>query len=143
MDVAADGDTVIRDPEGAEHRHGALGWWGRPGQGSRWAWECHRVRQGLPSDSPKVCPPPSQFPFPSSAPTVLFHLELEGAVFFCKSEIVSRVPVMAQWLTNPTGNHEVACSIPALAQWVNDPALPELWCRSQMRLRSGVAVALA
>ena len=34
------------------------------------------------------------------------------------------VPVVVQWLTNPTRNHEVAGSVPALAQWVNDPALP-------------------
>ena len=40
------------------------------------------------------------------------------------SEIKVGVPIVAQWLTNPTRNHEVAGSIPALAQWVNDPALP-------------------
>ena len=40
-------------------------------------------------------------------------------------------------VTHPTSIHEDADSIPGLAQW------DELWCRLQMRLRSGVAVAVA
>ena len=54
-----------------------------------------------------------------------------------------RVPVVAQWLTNPTRNHEVAGLIPGLAQWIrvldvsygvgrrhgSDPVLLWLWRR--------------
>ena len=33
------------------------------------------------------------------------------------------VPVMAQWLMNPTRSREVARSIPGVAQWVKDLSL--------------------
>ena len=75
---------------------------------------------------------------------VLFKVILLSHLMRCSFKDVSLgVPVVAQWLMNPTRNHEVAGSVPALAQWVNDPALRELWCRLQTRLGSRVAEALA
>ena len=34
------------------------------------------------------------------------------------------VPVVAQWLMNPTRNHEVEGLIPGLTQWVKDLVMP-------------------
>ena len=33
------------------------------------------------------------------------------------------IPVVAQWVRNPTSVHEEVGSIPRLTQWVKDPAL--------------------
>ena len=49
--------------------------------------------------------------------------------FWIRKSILFGVPVMAQWLMNPTRNHEVEGSIPGLVQWVKDPTLLWLWCR--------------
>lgn len=38
MDVAADRDALIRDPEGAEHWHSTTGRRRAPWQGPCWAW---------------------------------------------------------------------------------------------------------
>ena len=55
------------------------------------------------------------------------------------------VPVVAQWLTNLTRNHEVVGSIPGLAllSGLRVRHCLELWCRLQTLLLSHVAVALA
>ena len=61
-----------------------------------------------------------------------------SVVNYCYRKDLSGVPIVAQWLTNPTRNHEVAGSVPGLAQWVGDLPLPwavvkvadaaQIWC---------------
>ena len=48
----------------------------------------------------------------------------ECACQVCEISVKSGVPLMAQWLANPTRNHEVDGSTPDLPQWVKDLALP-------------------
>ena len=47
---------------------------------------------------------------------------------FVKSKFTIKVnlgvPIVAQWLTNPTGIHADTGLVPGLAQWVGDLALP-------------------
>ena len=55
--------------------------------------------------------------------SVNYNVKTSVLIFHIRIDVIG-VPVVAQWLTNPTRNHEVVGSVPALAQWVNDPALP-------------------
>ena len=54
------------------------------------------------------------------------HNVMKNANYSIVIESRTGVPVVAQWLTNLTRNHDAAGSgsVPALAQWLNDPALP-------------------
>ena len=40
------------------------------------------------------------------------------------NKVLLGVPIVAQWLTNPTRYDEVLGSIPGLAQWIKDLAMP-------------------
>ena len=70
-----------------------------------------------------TCTPAVKCVFPGDAPRMrtepgeLAH----GHVYEWET---SGVPVVAQWLTNPTRNHEVLSLISGLAQWVKDLVLP-------------------
>ena len=57
-------------------------------------------------------------------------------------ENILGVPVVAQWLTNLTRNHEIAGWIPGLSE-LGIQHCRELWCSLQTRLGSQVAVAVA
>ena len=72
----------------------------------------------MPELKPQLLMDPEFEPGSVSSKSVFFLL---CSVF---QKAVCGVPVVAQWLTNPTRNQEAAGSAPALAQWVNDPVLP-------------------
>ena len=48
----------------------------------------------------------------------------KGDIFPQNVKMWNGVPIVAQWVMNPTGNYEVAGLIPGLAQGVKDLALP-------------------
>jgi len=49
---------------------------------------------------------------------------LDKTVIEAYQKKIGGVPVVAQWLTNPTRNNEVSGLIPGHAQWVKDSVLP-------------------
>ena len=60
----------------------------------------------------------------------------------CCVKKLEGVPVVAQWLMNPTGVHEDTGLIPGLAHELRIQCCRELWCRLEMWLRSCVNVAV-
>ena len=85
-------------------------------------------------------PPPPGIPLGSQA--LLFPLEITIALFSCffRKQYNREFP-LGLCRSEPSWYHEDVGSIPCPAQWVKDLVLCELWCRSQMWLRSGVAMS--
>ena len=54
-----------------------------------------------------------------------------------KKKLRDGAPVVAQWLMNPSRNHDVVGSILGLAQWVKDPAFA-VSCGVGQRLQLGL-----
>ena len=53
-------------------------------------------------------------------------MEPEGlAAMWNQKYFLSRVPIVAQWVGNPTSAHAHVHLIPGLHQWVKDPVLPQ------------------
>ena len=50
------------------------------------------------------------------------HTHTEDTYLFSDQVLQGGVPIVVQWLTNPTRNHEVLGLIPGLAQRVKDLA---------------------
>ena len=73
----------------------------------------------------KVRVAPSELRFRQRTRAILVSFHYLSALYHSPQKNPGlRVPVVAQWLTNPTRNHEVVGSIPGLDQWVEDLALP-------------------
>ena len=89
----------------------------------------HRLKSELPPTPPPglVFKPPA-CAFRNILPTL--RKNIHGA------------PIVVQGVKNLTSIHEDVGFIPDLMQWVQDLVLPELQCRSQMWLKSCVAVAV-
>ena len=49
---------------------------------------------------------------------------IEHSLVVTFKKVKRGVPIVAQWLMNPTRNHEVAGLIPGLSQWAKDLVLP-------------------
>ena len=54
-----------------------------------------------------------------------------GLFSLIPSKVNWRVPIVAQWVTNPASIHEDAGAVPGLAPWAKDRHCHELWCSAE------------